>query len=421
VSGPAPLGARAPALRDGRPLPPPVAAVPALPNLLDADAVAAVLERALRAGTEIDRVRVRAVDYRPGSGATVAYDVIAAGRHRVAVAATGAAGGAAARTPARLAIARSLGADAPVTRPLTYDAGLGALVHWYPLDLAMPVIAKPPGDLVRLLGRAGIAADEPPGPPETLLYRPGCRAVLRLGHVVLKAYADDTAFGAGVAGLRIAGGLRLLRGPRLQAAFPELRLTVQPALDGDSVGRLRALDVAPVAGTMLRVVHESAVRGLPVSAPGALLRHVRASVTLVAAVEPALAGLARDLLARLEEHSPEPAGLVVSHGDFNVSQFLDVDGTLAVLDFDEACLAPPALDAASYGANLVGGRTGDLGRAHEALDALLDGAGARPAHLDWYLAALLLRRAGNPFRLQKRRWPQRIASMLAAAEEVLRA
>ena len=90
-----------------------------------------------------------------------------------------------------------------------------------------------------------------------------------------------------------------------------------------------------------------------------------------------------------------------------------------MLDFDEACLAPRALDVASYAANLVSGRPGDLARAGAALGALLEGYGERPEGLPWYLSASLLRRAPSPFRLHKRRWLQRTESIVAAAEAVL--
>jgi aminoglycoside phosphotransferase (APT) family kinase protein len=421
VSGAAPLRAHAPALRNGRALPPRDAAVPALPALLDAEAMAGVLERSLRPGARVDDVRVSTVDYRPGTGATIAYAVDVDGRRHVAVAAAGSPGGAeAARVPARVAIARTLGGAAPVARPLTYDAGLGALVHWYPLDLAMPVLAKPRAELVRLVARAGVPAEPTAGDAETLLYRPGQRAVLRLGRVVLKAYADDAAFRAGVEGLRVAAGLGLPGGPRLHGAFAELRLTVQPALAGTPVPRTRAHEVAPTAGAMLRVLHDAAVPGLPVAGPERLLTAAAASAALVGAVAPGLGRRAFDLLARLEEHLPAPAGLVPCHGDFNVSQFLELDGALAVLDFDEACLAAPALDVAAYAANSVGGREGDLDRARAALDALLEGYGPRPEALGWHLAATLLRRAPSPFRLHKRRWPQRMQRILGAAEEALR-
>jgi hypothetical protein len=219
VSGAAPLRAHAEALR-GWSLPPGDPGVPQLRDLLRPDVMTPALERSLRPGFDVEDLRVRMVDYRPGAGATVAYDVSVAGARRVAVATAGAAlCPAAARTDARRAIAHALGAESPVARPLTYDVGLGALVQWYPLDLAMPALARPVGEVLRLAARAGIAVDPEAGPAETLLYRPGQRAVLRAGDVVLKAYAGDAEFRAGVDGLRIAGGLGLAAAPRLRGAL----------------------------------------------------------------------------------------------------------------------------------------------------------------------------------------------------------
>jgi hypothetical protein len=412
------LRAHAPALRDGRPLPPGDRAVPQLPALLDADVMAAVLSRSLRDHASIDELRVKQVDYRPGAGATVVYDAVVGGRHHMAVAAAGQSGGAAAaRTPARLAIARALGGDTPAARPLTYDIGLGALVQWYPLDLAMPVLAKPVAELARVIGRTGIAVDPGAGAPETLVYRPGQRAVLRVGDLVLKAYGDEASFRSGVEGLRLAG--RLGTGPRLHGAVADLRLTVQPAIDGEPVLRARATEVAPTAGAMLRTLHEADVPGLTRARASDLLGAVVNTGTVVAAIAPGLAPRMRRLIARLETTMPWAAQAAPAHGDFNISQFLDHEGALAVLDFDEACMAAPALDAAAYAANLVSGRTGDLDAAYAALDALLQGYGGRPRGLDWYLAASIARRAVTPFRLHKRRWPQRVASILDAAEAVI--
>lgn len=412
-----PFGAHATALRDGRSLPPADLAVPQLPGLLSPGAMASVLERSLRGGTMIEDLRVTLVDYQPGGGATVAYDVAIAGARHVAVASAGhALCPEAVRTDARRAIARALGRDSPVARPLTFDVRLGALVQWYPLDLAMPVLARPIPELLRLVARAGIAVGDG-APPATLVYRPGQRAVIRAGDVVLKAYAEDAAFRAGVAGLRIAGGLGT--GPRLHGALPELRLTVQRALDGTPVPRARAHEVAPVAGAMLRVLHEAEVGGLAIAPADRMLASAACAARLIAVIAPGVARRTVDLLARLEEHAPEIDELVPSHGDFNISQLLDVEGAMAVLDFDEACLAPRALDVASYAANLVSGRPGDLGRADAALTALLDGYGAAPEGLHWYLAASLLRRAPSPFRLHKKRWTARTESIVAAAEAVL--
>jgi hypothetical protein len=424
VSAVAALRAHAPALRDGRSLPPRDRAVPQLPALLDRAVMATALERPLRSGAAVEDLRVTLVDYLPGGGATVAYDVAIAGTQHVAVATAGQAlRPEALRTDARRAIARALGRESPVARPLTYDVGLGALVQWYPLDLAMPVLARPVPELLRLVARAGVAVgpEDTTEPARTLVYRPGQRAVLRSGDLVLKAYADDGAFRAGVAGLRVAAGLRLglAARPLIQGALPDVRLTVQAAIDGEPVSRFRARDVAPVAGEMLRVLHGAAVPGLAVAGPERTLESAARGAALGATVCPELAPRLHRLLARLEDEAPAPGELVPSHGDFNVSQLLDVEGALAVLDFDEACLAPRALDVASYAANLVSGRPGDLGRAEEALAALLDGYGEPPASLRWYLAASLLRRAPSPFRLHKRRWPARMESIVADAEAVL--
>jgi hypothetical protein len=414
-----PFDAHASALRDGRLLPPADRVVPQLPVLLEPDAMATVLERSLRSGSAVEGLRVTLVDYVPGSGATVAYKVDVAGAPYVAVATAGQAlRSGAVRTDARRAIARTLGRDSPVARPLTYDVGLGALVQWYPLDLAMPVLARPVPELLRLVARAGISVDAE-AVSHTLVYRPGQRAVLRAGDVVLKAYAEDAAFRAGIAGLRIAGGLDLAAGPRLHGALPDLRLTVQSALDGSPVPPVRACEVAPVAGAMLHLLHGAQVSGLAPTRERATLGFAARAARLTAAVAPGLARRTLDLLARLEEHAPAPGELVPSHGDFNISQLLDLDGAIAVLDFDEACLAPRALDVASYAANLVSGRPGDLARADAALEALLDGYGARPEGLDWYFAASLLRRAPSPFRLHKRRWLDRTESIVAAAAAVL--
>jgi hypothetical protein len=415
------LRAHATALRDRRPLPAVDPAVPQLPALLDGDGMGAVLARSLTAGATIDDVRVTLVEYRPGCGATVVYDVATGGESHVAVASSGQAIAAgAARTDARRAILRALGAHSPAARPLTYDAGLGALVQWYPLDLAMPVLSRPLPELLRLVSRAGVGSTATAdAPARTLVYRPGRRAVLRAGDLVLKAYADDAAFRAGVGGLRIASGLSFAGAPAQHGALADVRLTVQPALDGIPVPRERAREVAPVAGAMLRVLHDAPIPGLEPAPPRYQLEGAARAAGLAAAVAPHLARRVWRIVARLADDEPQALATAPSHGDFNISQLLDVDGAYALLDFDEACLAAPALDVAAYAANLVSGRPGDLERADAALDALLEGYGPRPPALDWHYAAALLRRAPSPFRLHKKRWTERLESIVAAAEEVL--
>lgn len=137
------------------------------------------------------------------------------------------------------------------------------------------------------------------------------------------------------------------------------------------------------------------------------------------AVAPADGARAARLLARLEATAAAPGRLVPSHGDCNVGQLLDHDGELGMLDFDAACAAPAALDLASYAANLVSGRPGDLDDTLHALDELCAGYGGRPDGLRWHLAAVLLRRSDRSFRRLKRTWPERTTALVDAAERVL--
>jgi hypothetical protein len=50
---------------------------------------------------------------------------------------------------------------------------------------------------------------------------------------------------------------------------------------------------------------------------------------------------------------------------------------------------------------------------------LLDGYGAAPPALDWFLAAVVLCRAPHPFHRFVPDWPERVEGMVATAEAVL--
>ena len=83
------------------------------------------------------------------------------------------------------------------------------------------------------------------------------------------------------------------------------------------------------------------------------------------------------------------------------------------------CLAPPALDLATYAAYLVLGGDGDLDQANDVLEELLDGYGDDPLGLSWYLATCILRRSPRPFRYLDEHWPERVEGMVDAAEAVI--
>ena len=108
-----------------------------------------------------------------------------------------------------------------------------------------------------------------------------------------------------------------------------------------------------------------------------------------------------------------------AHGDFHADQLLLAPTGITLVDFDELCRAAPALDLATYAADVVRGRDGDRAELEAVLDGLLAGFGARPAALEWHLAAALLGRAAHPFQRQVPNWPERTERMLDAAEASL--
>jgi thiamine kinase-like enzyme len=107
---------------------------------------------------------------------------------------------------------------------------------------------------------------------------------------------------------------------------------------------------------------------------------------------------------------------VPAHGDFHADQLLLAGEELALIDLDQLCLADPALDLATYAADVVRGRATDLESVQRVLEPLLGGYGGRPAALDWHLATAILERAAHPFQRQLPGWPERVDAMVAAAE-----
>jgi aminoglycoside phosphotransferase (APT) family kinase protein len=136
-------------------------------------------------------------------------------------------------------------------------------------------------------------------------------------------------------------------------------------------------------------------------------------------VLPALRPRVETLVRRLGDDMPPGGELVPAHGDFHVDQLLLANGHMAVIDFDQMCLAEPALDLATYAADVVRGRDSDLAAIEAVLEPLLDGYGGRPAGLDWHLAAAIMGRAAHPFQRQVPGWEERVEAMVAAAEASL--
>ncbi|PZR52654.1 hypothetical protein DNL40_11130 [Xylanimonas oleitrophica] len=173
------------------------------------------------------------------------------------------------------------------------------------------------------------------------------------------------------------------------------------------------------AGRALARVHQHHGDGLPVRTRGdhaasarqvaALLPHLADRVAAV--VEAVDAGLAS---AEAHDAAAGHAG-VLRHGDFSADQVvLRPDGTVALVDWDEACTGPAGDDlAGAAAAGLDGGAVEALHTGYAEVRPLPGGLPARTA-------AALLRRAPEPFRHAETAWAERVEQVLARAEEVLR-
>jgi hypothetical protein len=396
------------------------AALPLLPVLLAADAMAPFLHRSLGADAPFPDVRVHHVRYLPGKKVSVRYDVGLHGRRYDAVAMIAARGYLVRRAakPESLALARLVDGRSPAAMPLRYEPELDALIQWYPLDLALPALAEPIEHLLAELEAAGVTLGDVAAEPETLAYMPRRRAVLRVGQHVLKLYAKQEEFAAAVAGLRAVADLRRVRTAALEVYLPSRLITVQPLLPGSSPEW--PAEVAREAGKLLRALQAASPRVTsPEVRPAQQLAVAEASARYVTALLPALGDRLQALLRELEATMPPIDRFVPSHGDFCARQLLVTPDGLAVIDWDAIRCAPAALDPASYAAHLVAGEPDDLDHATDALERLLEGYAIRPQGLSWYLATCILRHSRSPFRYFDERWPERIEGMVAAAERAL--
>ncbi|HKN96100.1 MAG TPA: ABC transporter transmembrane domain-containing protein [Pseudonocardiaceae bacterium] len=399
--------------------PPPDPALPEMAPLLDVEAMRPVLRRSLRAelaDAPLDDLRIARVRYKPRDRVTVHYRTTIARRDHHAVATVIA--GRDLRTKVHSARHATMDGRCPGARPVFHDPASNAVITWCPFDAKLPGLAASPAELANRLADAGVPVRTHPGEPVVLGYKPGSRAVLRFGDHILKAYARDSQFDAAVTGLLASGRAPSLPTSRLSAAFGDLRLTAQPALDGSPPAD--AADVAHDAGAFLRTLHACESDDLAPAPPARQLSEAKRQAELTGVLVPDLAPLLRWLTDRLARLLPADPDLLPAHGDFHVDQLIVSDGRFAVVDFDDMCLAPAALDAATYAADVVRGRDDDVERVFAVLDPLCDGYRSTPDHIEWYLSTAILCRMTHPFRAQAPNWPERVRAMVRAASEVLR-
>jgi ATP-binding cassette, subfamily B, bacterial len=387
-------------------------AFPQLERLLDRDVMRGVLARSLPEGTALGPLAIGRVIYKPGDTLAVHYASAVDGiRHdAVATCIAGVDLAARARMPRYRALARRANGRSPAVAAISYDEEAGALVSWLPFDPRLPALAEDGTELARRLG-AGVAL---PDAPALIGYKPRSRAVLRGDGHVLKAYGAARSFAAALTGLTTALPVRTAA---FAGTIPELRLTAQRSLEGERPDS--AEDVAARAGSIAATLQRAPQPSLPVAMPERQLDAAIRKAELIEAVLPEQGPRLEALVSRLAGALPVPAEPVPAHGDFHADQLLLEGDRIAVIDLDQLCLADPALDLATYAADVVRGRAADLEAVQRVMERLLDGYGGRPAALDWHLATAILGRAAHPFQRQVPGWPERVDAMVAAAEASL--
>jgi ATP-binding cassette, subfamily B, bacterial len=389
------------------------AALPQLGRLLEAEEMEPVLTRSLGRPASLEDVRVARVKYRPGRRVAVHFSAVVDGVRHDAVARASASGEPTGRR------ARHLNGRSPAATPVVYDEEARTEVSWLPFDPALPALREAPGALAQRLRSHGLELPDGAAEPHLLGYKPDARVVLRLGDYVLKGYGSSPQFGRALRGLAASSALRSVMTSRYEASFPDLRLAVQSAVDGPVPET--AASAAEEAGAVLQRLHGTDVRPLPRIGPSELLADVARRSALVEAIAPGLTERVRKLVAELRKTAPGGGRLVPTHGDFHVDQLIRRGDELVLVDFDGMCLSAAAFDVATYLADVVRGRGGDLEAIEAVRTPLLAGYGACPAALDWYLSAVVLTRAPHPFHRLVPGWSERVEGTVRVAQEVLAA
>jgi hypothetical protein len=395
--------------------------LPQMRQLLDAAEMEEVLSRSLHPGSSLSDVAIRYLRYKPGVSLCVHYSATVSGERADAVAYVAPAEDlqATVRRPDYGERARRVAGRTPVRDPLRYDPLLAALVLWLPFELDLPALAEPPEAVRDRLIAAGAPLAGGSARLEMLQYRPRRRAALRLDGHVVKLYRNEAGYRAGVAGLEAARQMSgVVRTASCVAVVPDWLLTLQELLPGDPPPSRAA--IARDAGALLAGMHRVRLDGLPPLLPAHRLKAAAVAVEIVKVVAPSLASRAQALLRELESTAPVVGPTVASHGDFHGGQLLIQPDGIALIDFDLLGAAPAAFDLATFAGHLVPVEAAGIAEAASALDDLVEGYGARPPHLSWYLSASILRRARVPFRNFDPDWPAGVETMISAAEAALR-
>ncbi|HET9223292.1 MAG TPA: phosphotransferase, partial [Roseiflexaceae bacterium] len=232
--------------------------------------------------------------------------------------------------------------------------------------------------------------------PEVLSYKPGSRCVIRYHleyppelaerdwptTVIAKTYRKDSKAKNAFEGMLAIWNSPLAGGDVVSIAEPlayvsELKLMVQAPIAEELTledllksalreGTPESLDelygcmrkaAAGLAAFHLSGAHHGESLALEYRFP-----EIRELIDRLVVAEPEVGDAATPLLARLEAYAAvHPAGaLVPTHGTFNPEQVLIHQGRIGFIDFDDFCMAEPALDVGLFCSAIRDTGMGDL-------------------------------------------------------------
>ncbi|HEV2820225.1 MAG TPA: hypothetical protein VGW11_06945 [Solirubrobacteraceae bacterium] len=304
-------------------------------------------------------------------------------------------------------------------------------VHAFPHDRRLPTLAhlQDPQRRTRLVER--LLPHHPHlrgGALTGLRYNPERRWVARLdapgGRALVKVVQRAPVRRAMAAPDALA---RRAPVPQLLGATRRHGLVALEWLEGEALeGRLESTPrAAEAVGPALAAVHE--LDGLRLAtAPDSEAQRLTAAVRATLVVSPALAQRADRLATALAGELRAAAPRTAVHGDFSADQVVLGASGAMLIDLDEARRDDPAVDLASFAAELrlrVVRRRLSPTAAEQAWEALREGYRAAGGcavtsgpGLSRRIAAALLMRAAEPFRLRERDWDEQVVALVENAE-----
>jgi Ser/Thr protein kinase RdoA (MazF antagonist) len=416
------------------PLPPRDPALPGLGTALDSEAMRELLSAYVSEGFELGSCRPVYIRYKPGTSCLVQYRLGVdepASRRTVETLAQVKlfAGRRAEKLWARgslqqvAATAAEWNAVGPVEL-VAHLSGLGAVLHHYPVDPALPALAFAASAAGRRrVLRQVIPPREPgEGTIELVRYKPGRKALFRYGSnggaLYAKVYVGERGRDVICAGRALeAAGVPTAHS---LAYLGSLRMLTQAEAAGVRLRELRGEAFergTRAAGEVLARLHAAQVPELAIHTWADEAAELVAGARVIGSLRPDLAGEAARLAERVVDGLAElPVEPVTTHGDFSDDQVLIGESGAVLLDLDEVRAAHRLRDVGNFLAHLsLRDRDGMARASLLAGFALADGG-----TVALFEAGALLKLAVGPFRRLEPDWPELVESGVRLAARRLR-